>query len=177
MEKTERPADEQETIAKLIAGLERAAADMTTLVRFGRPLELRRQSGVDLAKIVGGLSNDEETTEAVQLHTEPGAFKGEFDIAALTEALKTVTAGALNLRHPEHNGPLKIELRPEEAAGQPSAIIEWRSITANGTDPFHSFAGSDALRMSLAAKIIAAHGGETTQQADTIRVRLPLQKQ
>ena len=34
-----RPADELETINKLIAGLERAAADMTMLVRFGRPLE------------------------------------------------------------------------------------------------------------------------------------------
>jgi hypothetical protein len=29
--------------------------------------------------------------------------------------------------------------------------------------------------MSLAAKVIAAHGGETSQQTDTIRVRLPLQ--
>jgi signal transduction histidine kinase len=177
MEKTERPADEQETIGKLIAGLERAAADMTTLVRFGRPLELRRQHGVDLAKIVGGLSNDEAAGEAVSLKAEPGAFAGEFDIAALTEALKTVTAGALNLRRPEEIGPLKIQLRPEEVAGQQSAVIEWSGVTANGTDPFHSFAGSDALRMSLAAKIIAAHGGETTQQADTIRVRLPLQKQ
>ncbi|MDX6692434.1 MAG: hypothetical protein QOF02_37 [Blastocatellia bacterium] len=177
MEKTERPADEQETIGKLIAGLERAAADMTTLVRFGRPLELRRQHGVDLAKIVGSLSGGEATDEAVNFDAAPGSFEGEFDIAALTEALKTVTAGALNLRPAENNGPLRIQLRPEEVSGQPSAVIEWSSVTANGTDPFHSFAGSDALRMSLAAKIIAAHGGETTRQADTIRVRLPLQKQ
>src|SRR5436189_1688285 len=52
MEKGERPADEQETISKLIAGLERAAADMTLLVRYGRPLDLRRQSGTDLAKLL-----------------------------------------------------------------------------------------------------------------------------
>src|ERR1044071_10402947 len=50
MEKAERPADEQETLAKLISGLERAAADMTVLVRFGRALELRRQPGTDLAR-------------------------------------------------------------------------------------------------------------------------------
>jgi signal transduction histidine kinase len=176
MEKTERPTDEQETIAKLIAGLERAAADMSALVRFGRPLELRRQSGVDLAKIVNGLSNHEDSEHAISLEQSPGAFEGEFDIAALTEALKTVTAGALNLRRPDSPAPLKIQLRPEEVLGQKSAVIEWRSITSNGTDPFHSFAGSDALRMTLAAKIIAAHDGETTQQADAIIVRLPLQQ-
>src|ERR671921_1492687 len=57
MEKAERPADEHETIAKLIAGLERAAADMTTLVRMGRPLELRLQPQTDLVKILSSLEN------------------------------------------------------------------------------------------------------------------------
>src|SRR3954470_22850130 len=59
MEKSARPMDEQETIGKLIAGLERAAADMTALVRYGRPLELRRQPGVDLVKIVSNLAMGE----------------------------------------------------------------------------------------------------------------------
>src|ERR1044071_9903662 len=52
MEKADRPQDEQETVAKLISGLERAASDMTTLVRMGRPLELRRQPQTDLLKIL-----------------------------------------------------------------------------------------------------------------------------
>src|SRR3954470_5751044 len=52
MEKAERPADEQETLAKLISGLERAAADMNVLVRFGRTMELRRQPGTDLARLL-----------------------------------------------------------------------------------------------------------------------------
>ena len=56
MEKSERPADEQETISKLIAGLERAASDMTLLVRYGRPLDLRRQSGTDLARLLADAS-------------------------------------------------------------------------------------------------------------------------
>lgn len=176
MEKAERPADEQETIGKLIAGLERAAADMSALVRFGRPLELRRQPGVDLTKIVANLSNGDDSSEAVSIQTEPGTFEGEFDLASLTEALKIITAGALNLSQPDSNGALKIHLRPDESSGQKSALIEWRSVSTNGTDPFHSFAGSDALRMSLAAKIIAAHGGETEQQADALRVRLPIQQ-
>jgi hypothetical protein len=41
-------------------------------------------------------------------------------------------------------------------------------------DPFHSFAGSEGLRMSLAAKIIEAHGGRAASTADTLEVQLPL---
>ena len=175
MEKTERPADEQETIAKLITGLERAASDMSALVRFGRPLELRRQAHVDLAKIVDGLSKSDDTSAPIRFDREPGAFAGEFDIAALTEALKNITTGALNLRPSDSAEALTISLRPEQSDERASAIIEWRSVPTNGTDPFHSFAGSDALRMSVAAKIIAAHGGETMHQADALQVRLPVQ--
>src|SRR5260370_26083719 len=53
MERGERPQDERETIAKLIAGLDRAAGDLTTLVRYAHPPELRRRPQVDLA---GGIS-------------------------------------------------------------------------------------------------------------------------
>src|SRR5918992_5414857 len=52
MEKAERPEDERETVAKLIQGLERAASDMTTLVRLGRPVELRRQPNVNLSRLL-----------------------------------------------------------------------------------------------------------------------------
>jgi signal transduction histidine kinase len=174
MEKAERPADEQETVGKLIAGLERASSDMSALVRFGRPLELRRQPHVDLAKIVNGLANNNDTGPAVELHMESGPFEGEFDLVALTEAFKTITAGARNLARPETSGAVKIHLRPTTPPGPEGAVIEWRSVSTNGTDPFHSFAGSDALRMSLAAKVIAAHGGETSQRSDALCVRLPL---
>src|SRR5213595_635039 len=51
LEKTEGRADELETVNKLLAGLERTAADMTMLVRYGRPVELRRTQ-VDLRRIV-----------------------------------------------------------------------------------------------------------------------------
>src|SRR5204862_4203664 len=59
MEKSERPTDEQETLAKLIAGLERAASDMTVLVRYGRPVELRLQPHTDLVKILSNIDNAE----------------------------------------------------------------------------------------------------------------------
>src|ERR671917_210872 len=57
IEKAGRPEDELETIGKLIQGLERAASDMTTLVRLGRPVELRRQPGVKLSSLLAEVSN------------------------------------------------------------------------------------------------------------------------
>ena len=52
LEKTDGRTDELDTVAKLLAGLERAAADMTTLVRYGRPLALRRVPHVDLGRLL-----------------------------------------------------------------------------------------------------------------------------
>jgi hypothetical protein len=176
MEKSDRPQDEQETIAKLIAGLERAAADMTTLVRYGRPLELRRQPHVDLVRLLSNIS----AGEGVHLESEANTLEGEFDAASMTEALKAITTGAQQLRSPEEtNGALSIHLRRDEAeGGTPAALIEWRNVkTDTNQDPFHSFAGGNALRMSLAAKIIEAHGGETgQQQPNMLQVRLPLKE-
>jgi signal transduction histidine kinase len=171
MERDERPADELETIAKLIAGLERAAGDMTMLVRVGRPVELRRQPHVELVKIVTSLEND----GGVTIETEAGEWAGEFDVAALTEALKTITAGALNLRPNGDETDLRVNLRFDEEGRR--AIVEWRGVKTNGDDdPFHSFAGGEGLRMSYAAKVIEAHGGETDFDANTLRAQLPLNR-
>src|SRR3954471_7274290 len=110
MEKSERPSDEQETIAKLIAGLERAAGDMTTLVRFSRPLELRRQQA-DLTRILSGL----EGNGAVSLEIGASPLDGEFDVAALTDALTIITSSALGLRPPDDPaGGVRIRLPPHE---------------------------------------------------------------
>lgn len=173
MEKSERPADEQETIGKLIAGLERAAADMTTLVRYGRPVELRRQPRVDVVKVVSNIS----ASDGVHFESAKETIEGEFDATALAEALKAITTGALGMARAAENGDgaLSIRMRVDEAEGEPTALVEWSGLTSNADhDPFHSFAGSDALRMSLAAKIIEAHGGETGYAANVLRVRLPL---
>ena len=173
MEKSERPQDEQETVAKLIAGLDRAASDMTALVRYGRPLELHRQPRVDLVRVLSNIS----TSEGVQLESEADTLEGEFDAASMAEAFKAITNGALQMRHPEESGgALSIHLRRDEAAlAPPAALVEWRNVKTDiDHDPFHSFAGGNALRMSLAAKIIEAHGGEAGQQTSMLRVRLPL---
>jgi signal transduction histidine kinase len=172
MEKSDRPADEHETIAKLIAGLERAAADMTTLVRLGRPVELRRQPQSDLVKILATLENG----EGIKIEDGVDELAGDFDVAALTEAFKTITSSASNLRPAGDTTDLSIGLRLDEDNRR--AIIEWRGVkTNNGDDPFHSFAGSEGLRLSLAAKIIEAHGGETNYGPNTLSAELPLDRQ
>ncbi|MBV9959821.1 MAG: hypothetical protein JO360_15455 [Acidobacteria bacterium] len=174
MEKSERPEDERETLAKLIAGLERAATDMTALVRYGRPLELRRQPHVALDKLLSSVEQPEEAGASVELNIEAAGLAGEYDAAALTEALQTITAGALNLRRAA-DAPVSIHLLREQATDAPAALIEWRNLKSNEHDVFRSFAGSDGLRLSLAAKIIEAHQGQVEQQADMLRVRLPIQ--
>jgi hypothetical protein len=176
MEKNERPEDERETVAKLIAGLERAATDMTTLVRYGRPIELHKQNAVALGQILSSIKNGEAAAvEKIELAIEDEKLQGDFDVAALSEALQAITKGALGLLR---NGmPLKIQLhRDASNNAEPHALIEWQDIQIKDkdTDVFRSFAGSEALRMSLAARIIEAHQGTATQQANKLLVRLPI---
>ena len=170
MERAERPADEQETLAKLISGLERAASDMTVLVRFGRVLELRRQPGTDLARLL------QESAEGALVETDGGPFEGDFDPVLLAEALKNITVGALGESGAaaEGGGPQCVRLSRDGSG----ALVEWQGGAANadGEDPFRSLAGALGLRMALAAKIVRAHGGEVSHEGGRIRARLPLPK-
>ncbi|HEV7892487.1 MAG TPA: hypothetical protein VGP08_17880 [Pyrinomonadaceae bacterium] len=170
MEKAERPADELETIAKLIAGLERGATDMTLLVRYGRPLDVRRQPGTDLARLL------RESADGARVETDGGAFEGEFDPALLAEALKSITTGGRASAQGGEEGGAEVRLSREEL--RTSAVVEWRGVPladADG-DPFRSFTGGVGLRLALAARIIREHGGEVSNEAGLIRARLPLQK-
>src|ERR1700752_1878266 len=56
LERSERPGDEQETVNKLINGLDRAANDLSTIVQYGREIELKTQRGMDLHKVLRGIS-------------------------------------------------------------------------------------------------------------------------
>jgi signal transduction histidine kinase len=166
LEKAERPADEQETVAKLIAGLERAASDMNVLVRYGRDIDLRPQPGTDLARLVA------DSADGTPFETDGGSYEGDFDPALLAEALKNITAGA----HGEGAGGdgAKVRLRADGSG----AVVEWLGAAAasEGDDPFRSLAGAAGLRMALAARIVRAHGGEVSHEGDRIRARLPLQE-
>src|SRR5258708_30784214 len=57
MEKMEQTVEEQETVTKLIAGLDRAAGDLTVLVQYGRPLQLQKQPGLDIQKLLRTLAS------------------------------------------------------------------------------------------------------------------------
>ena len=160
LEKGEGHADELETVAKLNAGLERAAADMTTLVRYGHPVALHRAPRVELRRILAAALERELETD------DETACQGEFDQAALAEALKNIDVGLP--RAPNQPAP-PVRLKRETGEG----IIEWRGIQPGG-NPFNSFAGSTGLRLALAAKIVRAHGGRIEHDADAVRVRLPL---
>ena len=180
MEKNEHRADEMETLNKLIAGLDRAAADLSTLTEFGRPIELRKQGQIDLQKIMRTVAATftephratGPLTGILIIDSAQSPIIGEFDPAALTEALTSISIGAMKLAQAvEAKSSLRVSLRDEPPN---SVVIEWHDINSLGHDPFRSFAGSAEIRMSVAAKIIEAHGGSAAQDENTLRVRLPL---
>jgi signal transduction histidine kinase len=168
MEKSERPADELETMAKLISGLERAAADMSVLVRYGRALEVRRQPGTDLGRLLA------DSADGARVEADGAVYEGDFDPVLLGEALKSITAGARG-ESADGEGAAPVRLRREGAA----AVVEWPAGTNADDapeDPFRSLAGAQGLRMALAAKIIRAHDGEVAREGALLRARLPLRQ-
>ncbi|HEY9403098.1 MAG TPA: hypothetical protein VIQ24_10420 [Pyrinomonadaceae bacterium] len=173
MEKSERPADELETINKIMAGLERAAADMNTLVRFGRPLELQRQPRLDLALLLAAATEGDYAPQG----EDGDAYRGDFDAPVLSDALRSIHASARQIA-PKDASPSVSLRRAENGAATgavPFALIEWLGLkAADDNDIFNSFNGGAGLRLALAAKVINAHGGAVEQVADALRVRLPL---
>lgn len=183
MERDERPQDECETVAKLIAGLDRAAHDLTELVRYAKPPELRRQPHVDLSKIISK-AIDEGHTGTAPGGSESAAidgmkadgFWGEFDSTALIGAFKTLIEQATSLTRSQSNAA-PISISRDEAQASPEALIEWRNIDpALKQDPFHALDSIASVRMALAARIIEAHGGRVEHGVNSLRVWLPLTK-
>lgn len=183
IEKSERPADELETINKLIGGLDRTAADLSMIVQYGQPLDLKRQSGIDLQTImrdiVAVLNSSPRATGAlagpVVIDSEASPVVGEFDSAMLADALKSISLGAMKMiTAKEREESLRIHLKDEAIETQRHCVIDWQVFDSSDHDPFHSFAGSDEIRMSLAAKVIEAHGGSAERLNGSLRVRLPL---
>ncbi|MFN2492925.1 MAG: hypothetical protein ABR501_08585 [Pyrinomonadaceae bacterium] len=183
MEKRDGPADELETIRKLISGLDRTATDLSLIVEYGQPLELEKSTGTDLAKIMtavasslsDGLSPGPALAESIVIDGQSGPMIGEFDSARLSKALKSISLGAMKLitnKPPQQK--LTIHLKSELIEARRNGVIEWQGFHALDHDPFHSFAGSDEIRMSLAARIVEAHGGSAERQDGALRVRLPL---
>ncbi len=106
---------------------------------------------------------------------------GEFDPVLLAQALESISIGAMKLMsNKAGGGSLEISLKEEahlKGEGNEAdsdAVIEWPVSETLAHDPFHSFAGSDELRLSLAARIVEAHGGSAKREHGALRVRLPL---
>ena len=67
LEREERSPEERDTLLKLIAGLDRAAKDLTALVRYSQPVELHRQPNIDLTDLISGVMR--ETTTRLGIET------------------------------------------------------------------------------------------------------------
>jgi signal transduction histidine kinase len=182
-EKDERPADELETVIKLIAGLDRTAADLSLIVDYGQPVKLKRQPGATLEKILNevaeGLNRQPPTsgplTGVTVINTESAPLVGEFDSLLLAQALKSISVGSLKMfANKASDGPMEVRVKSEAREGGRDGVIEWQAFAVSDHDPFHSFAGSNEIRLALAARIIEAHGGSAELRNGNLRVRLPL---
>src|SRR5688572_6524309 len=143
IEKSERPGDEQETIAKLIGGLDRAAEDLSTIVKYGQPVELKKQAGVEVDKVLRSACagfND----PGAQVLVNSDAIQGSFDHFKLGDAFKWLCAAALKFRQKEDEaGAVKVTAKTADP-GQ--VVIEWSGLRPLDHDPFRSFAGSDEVK-------------------------------
>ncbi len=172
IEKSDRPDDEQETISKLISGLDRAASDLSTIVEFGREIELKKQPGFEVAKVLRNLCSTFQESEAqVVCESDADSIQGEFDHSKLSDAFKSMFAGAIKFKRKDDDAEaVKVSLTTADN----HAMIEWSGLRPLDHDPFRAFAGSDEIRLSLAKKIIEAHGGSTNLADNKFVVVLPL---
>ena len=171
IEKNERPGDEQETIAKLIGGLDRAADDLSTIVRYGQPVELKKQAGVELDKVLRAVcATFNEAGSLIVLKNGSDGIQGNLDLFKLTDAFKWLCNGALKHRQNEDGAEVLVTASTEGD----QAVIEWTGLRELDHDPFRAFAGSDEIKLALAAKIVEAHGGSAKFMDGTFVVVIPL---
>lgn len=173
LEKSERPVDEQETIAKLMAGLDRAASDLATIVEYGRQIELKKQPGFDVQKVLRTVCSSLDGPEQlIVVDPSSDSVQGTFDPLKMTDAFKWISAAAIkNRRKGDEAVPVPVKV---SALNETDAVIEWSGLQKIDHDPFRSFVGSDEIRLALAAKIIEAHGGSAKLVEDRFVVQLPL---
>ena len=145
IEKSERPDDEQETIVKLINGLDRAATDLSMIVELGREIELKRQPGFEVAKVLRSLCSTFQDTEAqVVCESDADSIQGDFDHSKLTDAIKSMFAGALKFKNKDDGAAA---VRVSVKTSDNNAVIEWSGLRPLDHDPFRTFAGSDEIRL------------------------------
>src|SRR3989441_7913925 len=166
-ESEDRPSEEREILARLIDGLDRAAREMTTLVRYSRPLELRRRRA-NLRKIVleAALSSKSEASR-------PPLY-GEFDPDALSDAFRSLAQHAVCHVSSRDRDQIVVQVNRSGLGNSPEAIVEWRAKFDHRSDPFGSVHKYESVHAALAKRIIEAHGGQVEFSSDVIRAWLPL---
>lgn len=171
LERDEHSQEERETIAKLVAGLDRAAKDLTALVRYAQPQDLRQQSGVDLRSVIQAAAHDpaQRVTGALSGSLlgdiSEGPLVGVFDPHMLADAFSSLAREASAGR----SGESAVTLHAERSAGEgpAKAVIEWRGLTLRDSmEP--------GVHAQFAKRAIEAHGGVVEFDRDKIRVTLPL---
>jgi nitrogen fixation/metabolism regulation signal transduction histidine kinase len=180
LERNDQLAEERETVAKLIAGLDRSANEIAILVRYSQPIDLHRQAHADLRSLFENLARKfvqspapGSTGKQFALEIEPGSFAGEFDNNALSEAFIAIAEQASDKSQPEMNQP-SVSLK-RTASGKGEAMIEWRGVKLDRQPAsLRSFDGKLSVRLALAGKIIEAHGGRIEFSNDAVRAWLPL---
>jgi len=173
LERDEHSQEERETIEKLVAGLDRAARDLTALVRYAQPLDLRQQSGVDLRSVIHAAAHDpaQRVTGALSGSLlgdiTDGPLVGLFDPHTLAEAFSSLAREAFAGRNA--SGESAVTFHAERSAGEGSAkaLIEWRGLTLRDSVP-------PGIHAQFAKRVIEAHGGVVEFDHDKIRITLPL---
>jgi signal transduction histidine kinase len=178
LEREDQPADERETLAKLISGLDRAAKDLTALVRYARPLDLHKQSDVNLQRIISHVISEVAQRDtgglpkmSIAVAFEDDTLIGEFDPAALSEAFKSITDDVRSTVSAKNAELPSIIVRRDGEMN--AAIIEWHVAKLPKRTGSLSH-GCGTIHTELAKKIVEAHGGDLTCEKNTIRVSLPL---
>lgn len=183
LEREDRSQEEHETVAKLIAGLDRAARDITALVRYAQPLELRCQADADLGKIILSAVRDPvyrvsgALSEPLAADIEAGSLVGAFDPHVLAEAFSALTREALGGTGSPESHTVSLHVHRVETNASPEALIEWRGLRPRTqASASQSFDREGSVYKAFAAKVIEAHGGRLESYPDLIRVSLPLSK-
>lgn len=179
LEREDRATEERETLVKLIAGLDRAARDMTALVRYSRPVELHPLPHADLKELISravrGVTVRPGANVSLACEIESSPLYGEFDPAALSEALQALTDEAVNSLPSTGGGEVSLHARRADGVKSTEAVIEWRGVKLAGRN--HSLRASESygtVYTAQAARIIEAHGGRFECEPDTMRAWLPL---
>jgi C4-dicarboxylate-specific signal transduction histidine kinase len=174
VEREDRSPEERETLMKLIAGLDRAARDMTALVRYSQPVELHRQPHTDLRNLISAAVKkvtERPGSNTSLIYQVDSPLMGEFDAQVLSQALQALTEEAVDSLSPRETTEIALHARREGA----QAVIEWRGVKPGGRNhSLRSSASYGTVYTAQAARIIEAHDGRFECDATTIRAWLPL---